>query len=99
MSEKRDNQRDKILVWLQMRGQRGVLNTELNEICLRYGARIHELRAAGHNITTHKLDDSRYRFVIEEQVSLGSVARPAGSHEVSAQRPVQAAAEQQRLFA
>lgn len=27
MSEKRDNQRDKILIWLQMRGKKGILNT------------------------------------------------------------------------
>lgn len=27
-------------------------NFELNDICFRYGGRIHELRAAGHRITT-----------------------------------------------
>lgn len=63
---KRAGQRDKILTWLQMRGAKGVLNTELNEICLRYGARIHELRAAGHDIRTERLDDSRFRFVLVE---------------------------------
>lgn len=64
---KRSGQREKILTWLRMRGAQGVLNIELNEICMRFGARIYELRKAGYDIKTVKLDDSRFRFVLEEE--------------------------------
>lgn len=63
---KRSGQRDKILAWLRMRGAKGVLNIELNGLCMRFGARIFELRKAGYDIKTVKLDDSRFRFVLEE---------------------------------
>jgi hypothetical protein len=59
-------QRERILVWLRMRGKQGVLNTELTELCMRFGARIHELRKAGHDIKTEKLNESRFRFVLVE---------------------------------
>lgn len=80
------NQREKILTWLRMRGAQGVLNTELNELCMRFGARIYELRREGYKIETHKLDEGRYRFVLVEQ--------PA-----SAQRVDWSKAKQQELFA
>lgn len=63
---KRDGQRERILVWLHMRGPQGVLNTELTELCMRYGARIHELRQAGYDIRTERIDESRFRFVLVE---------------------------------
>jgi hypothetical protein len=67
---KRDGQRDKILCWLRMRGHEGVLNTELNELCMRFGARIYELRKAGYKIETRKLDDRRFRFVLVEETHI-----------------------------
>lgn len=57
-------QRDKILTWLRMRGQQGVLNTELTQLCMRFGARIHELRREGHRIDTERLSESQFRFVL-----------------------------------
>ena len=57
-------QRERILFWLRMRGEQGVLNTELTELCMRFGARIYELRQAGYDIRTERLDESRFRFVL-----------------------------------
>lgn len=38
-------------------------NRELNTICFRYGARLHELRQEGHLIATEQLKDGLFRFV------------------------------------
>ena len=59
------DQRQKILDVLIERGEQGVRNTELNEICFRYGARIFELRKLGHDIKTVKESDGLYRFVLK----------------------------------
>jgi hypothetical protein len=68
-SERSPAQREQILAILQERGQEGVRNTELNNVCFRYGARIHELRKAGHKIKTVNEARGLFRFVLE---------RPAG---------------------
>jgi hypothetical protein len=47
---RRRNSRDRVLAFLQDRGT--CTNVELNAVCFRYGARILELRAAGHDIRT-----------------------------------------------
>jgi hypothetical protein len=57
-------QRGRILELLQERGTEGATNIELNEICFRYGARLWELRRAGHNIRTENLGDGLFRFVL-----------------------------------
>jgi predicted AAA+ superfamily ATPase len=66
-------QREKILEILQERGHEGVRNTELNNVCFRYGARIYELRKMGHKIKTVNEARGLFRFVLErpsEQLSL-----------------------------
>lgn len=37
-------------------------NVQLNEICYRYGARIHELRKEGHVIEKHRVDSGLYAY-------------------------------------
>jgi len=64
-------QRDQILALLQERGRAGAKNVELNLIGFRYGARIWELRRAGHQIITINEGDGVFRFVLE--------AEPAGA--------------------
>ena len=103
------SQRDKILTWLRMRGAQGVLNTELNELCMRFGARIYELRKAGYDIKTEKLDESRFRFVlVEAQVTSGDASgRESGagclgnvsSAPVRRERPAHEYRKQASLFA
>ena len=62
--EDRTQQRTKVLSALKKAGRRGCLNTELNEICLRYGARIYELRGMGYKIKTEKVGRSLFNFTL-----------------------------------
>lgn len=49
---------------LRMFKERGELtNRELNLVCYRYGARIHELRREGHKIISLHEKDSLWRFI------------------------------------
>lgn len=40
-------------------------NRELNRICFRYGARIHDLRREGWEITSVREKDGLWRFVLK----------------------------------
>jgi hypothetical protein len=62
--ERHSSQRDEILQRLRKRGRDGVLNSELNEICYRYGARLWELRKAGWVIVTQSLGGGLYKFIL-----------------------------------
>ena len=76
MSEekRRENNRDKVLRFLQERGRQGATNAELNAICFRYGARIYDLRREGYSIVTTAGEAGLFRFVLRgrnvEQLSL-----------------------------
>lgn len=58
------NQRGQILGLLRLAGRNGVTNLELNKICLRYGARIYELRRLGYRIATESLGDGVFKFIL-----------------------------------
>lgn len=45
-----------------LREERVVSNRELNALCFRYAARIHELRREGHIIVTDRASDGLYNF-------------------------------------
>jgi hypothetical protein len=49
-SSRRENSESKVLALFQ--AQQIATNIELNQICYRYGARIHALRAKGYDIVT-----------------------------------------------
>lgn len=66
MKQKKPTQRDRILAVLKKR-KRGVLNTELNALCYRYGARIWELRTAGFPILTERVEQGVYRYILINQ--------------------------------
>lgn len=57
----RDANRTKILAKLV---KSPATNHELNRICLRYGARIFELRQAGHAIKTTNLGKGAFLFTL-----------------------------------
>ena len=57
------SQTARILKLLQKR-KTGVLNTELNEVCFRYGARIHDLRSEGWVIVSQPESRSLWRFTL-----------------------------------
>lgn len=63
----RMNQSEKILALLEKAGDRGVLNTSLNQIAFRYGARLHELRKQGYMISTIYVAPGLFRFVLHEE--------------------------------
>jgi len=41
-----------------------VTNEQLNSVCYRYGARIHELRNQGHNITSEQITKGLWQFTL-----------------------------------
>lgn len=57
----KETQTSRILKLLQKQGY--ATNAQLNLICFRYGARLHELRKEGHVIVTQHIHDGLFRFV------------------------------------
>lgn len=55
----------KILKLLKKNG--GATNYELSKICLRYSARLHDLRAEGHTIISEHVKGSKWRFILKEE--------------------------------
>ncbi|RAN77984.1 hypothetical protein B5P43_18305 [Bacillus sp. SRB_336] len=51
----------KILKLLKRKGE--VTNFELSRICLRYSARIKDLRDEGHQIVSEHVKDNKWRFI------------------------------------
>lgn len=62
----KESQTTKILRLLKTQGT--VSNLELNRICYRYGARIHELRNDGYLIVTKRLSNGLFMFVYKGHV-------------------------------
>lgn len=56
-----------MLTLLRNRGATGVTNFELNEVCLRYGARLFELRRGGFVIETRRASETEFRFVLTSE--------------------------------
>lgn len=56
----KDTQTAKILRLLKTNTT--VPNYELNKVCFRYSARIHDLRREGHNIVATHVKDSQWDF-------------------------------------
>jgi len=65
MSQKRQNQRERILALLQAAGAKGCSNLLLNEVAFRYGGRIHELRKLGWDIETRQESEGVFWFILK----------------------------------
>ena len=66
------NQSTKILK--KLKENRFVTNLELNSICYRYSARIHELRADGHLIERDYVKPGVYRYwLVRQEKEYGDV--------------------------
>lgn len=63
------NQSEKILDLLEKAGDKGVTNYTLNKIAFRYGARIHELRKQGYLISSLRVSESLWKFVLHKETS------------------------------
>lgn len=59
-------QQEKILAILEKAGDHGVTNVTLNRIAFRYGARLHELRKQGYQISTLYIAPGLFRFVLHK---------------------------------
>lgn len=57
-------QKEKVARLLWSKYKRQVLNTDLNRICYRYGARIQELRQDGWVIFTKREDIGLYSYTL-----------------------------------
>jgi len=64
----KETQTAHILRLLKQKGE--LTNYELNRICFRYAARIHELRKEGHRIVTVREEGSKRRYVYMGEVEL-----------------------------
>lgn len=64
-TQKKTSQTQRIL--RELRDKRFVTNIDLNKICYRYSARIHELRNDGWNIQRSYEKPSVYRYWLVEE--------------------------------
>jgi hypothetical protein len=64
---KPQTQAERILAFLEARGELGVLNTELNEIAYRYSARLSDLRRDGYRIRSAHIKNATWRFALLPQ--------------------------------
>jgi hypothetical protein len=64
MTKRRECQREKILALLQAAGAKGVTNIELNGYCMRFGARLWELRKQW-DIDTVRESETIFRFILK----------------------------------
>jgi hypothetical protein len=78
------SQRDHILRLLRERGPAGISNFELNKVCLRFGARIFELRRLGFSIRTKNTGGGRFLFVLEGTSAAGRSAQESSSRSAHA---------------
>jgi hypothetical protein len=69
----------RVAEFLQRRGLQGADNVEIATacFCLRYGARISELRKAGYGVDVKRLSKSRYQYAILSTPPAASAAQRA----------------------
>jgi hypothetical protein len=60
------SQRERILHLLKDADEEGVLNTQLVNICLRYGARVSELVSMGYVIDIKREGKGLYRYILKK---------------------------------
>ena len=88
------NQRQKILDLLRRNGKVGLLTGDFLRIPIaRYSSRIAELRRQGHNISTERLSESAFKYVL---VSEALAPKELPTYQP---RPKATAQEQPHLFA
>lgn len=62
---RRATAKDRVLARLLAAGHTGVLNTELNAICYRYGARVFELARDGYRIEKLHVSRGVWRYILQ----------------------------------
>ncbi len=61
---KAPGQRDRILSFLRQRGEVGACGSELIEMGHRFGGRLFELRKLGYQISTVRVSEGEYRYIL-----------------------------------
>lgn len=61
------SQTERIVRLLKRRGNFGASNRELNSICFRYAARIHELRHDGYVIDCERDKAGLFRYILKRE--------------------------------
>lgn len=73
--ERTASQKVKIISMLKEVGDRGVLNTQLSKVALRYNARIQELYVQGYKIDSIDLEGGLIKYILRSEPS-GRVDKP-----------------------
>lgn len=70
--DRRDTAKDRVRRALEAAGDRGLTNVVLNDICYRYGARLHELKKEGLRIAKSSVGKGVYSY----RIDVSEPARP-----------------------
>lgn len=65
--ERTSSQRDRIIALLKQAGDKGVLNTQLSKVALRYNARIQELYVRGYKIESEDLECGLTKYILRSE--------------------------------
>ena len=62
---KKPTQKETVLAMLDQAGPEGVTSNQFYAACLpRFGARIHELKAEGHEVVKEPVEDGHFRYIL-----------------------------------
>ena len=97
---KKPTQKETVLAMLEQAGPEGVTSNQFYAACLpRFGARIHELKAEGHEVVKEPVEEGHFRYILvgrspvpqQSPPNLGEVGNsPPNLGAVDAQSPGEA---------
>ena len=62
---KKPTQKETVLAMLEQAGPEGVTSNQFYAACLpRFGARIHELKAEGHEVVKEPVEEGHFRYIL-----------------------------------
>jgi len=65
--QRTDSHKHRILMLLRSAGDKGILNTELSKIALRYNARLQELYVEGYKIESQELGGGLTKYILKSE--------------------------------
>lgn len=79
--ERTSSQRDRIINLLKHAGDKGVLNTQLSKVALRYNARIQELYVRGYKIDSVELAGGITKYILRSE-PVEKVCKPQKAEDI-----------------
>lgn len=67
--KRQDNKREQVLNMLRGRGLKGITNSELSAISLRYGGHLGKLYELGYKISKESLGEGLFNYILIEEPS------------------------------